>query len=100
MGLALSRNGTPVQFNHFFANSQPDTRAWIMLLPVETLKNSKNPIQVFFIKTDAMIFNLNFSTSRLTGQGRRVFNYLTHNIYPWGDTGLAKLECVTNQILE
>lgn len=39
-----------------FADGQPDSRAGVFLTGMQTLKNNKYPVFIFFINTDAVVF--------------------------------------------
>src|SRR6516162_7322996 len=58
VGFRFRPNSSAVTFNDLFADGQPHSGARIFLACVEPLEQNKDSLEVFWVNTDAVVFNL------------------------------------------
>ena len=86
---ALRPDSTPVAADDALHNGQADARAFKLVLRVQTLENSKEPVRFVLLKTRAVVFN---EIDALPVLGAPSFSYGTWswNVSPTGASGAGE----------
>ena len=73
-GLASDKNGSAMVFHYLLADGQTHPGSFILVAAMQSFKGTKNPIPIFFIKTDPLVLEGNFPAPLFT-QATINFNF-------------------------
>src|SRR5580692_1311042 len=92
----IGRERAAVPVDNLAADCEADTGPFIFVAPMQALKDLKDPIAIFFVETDTVIFYDDLPTGRASGERVR----LALNLDDGANVGLAELDSIANQILK
>ena len=83
--------------NDFSTNGKTNSSSFVLKAPVQSLKDCKDAVQIFFVKSNPVVRNLNFKcTPWILGHVHRLSDNLNDRSGIW----LMKLQSVANQVLK